>query len=371
MKKLIVLLLFLSIYSSFSQASLTTTYKSVLGFRINLGETWSKTSKEDLFSKLKEVKNLKTKHIFDLDIDNCFHKDSNNDKGFPYFIVKTINKTAKYEDEYSEVIEKLQKLVSQKSETQNISNDTESSSNINIEVEKYYNESTMKVMLRSTDIGRDAKGDLMVIMALYFGKNASFMVIYCGYKDEYNLDKGKISRIFTSVKDISTIMFTKEYLETHNKATKFYNDGVKSTNSEDAVKLFTKAIETYPKEDSVFKASAYYNRAISKKQLREIDLNDIVEDYTYSIEYDPFQYQSYTNRGYIKFYKNDCYGAIDDFEKAIKFDNYISYFTPIAIGNKGLAMLTLRKEGCPYLKESIDLGNQNVIEIYKNNCEKK
>jgi tetratricopeptide (TPR) repeat protein len=371
MKKLIMLFLFLSIYSSFSQASLTTTYDSVLGFRLNLGETWSKTSKNDLFSKLKKVENLKTKHIFDLDIDNCFHKASNNDKGFPYFIVKTIYKTSEYEDKYSKAMEKLQKFISQKSEIQKNNIDIKDTSDINIEVEKYYKESTMKVILNPVDIGRDSKGELIVIIGLYFGKNASFMVMYCDYKDEYHLNKSKISRIFSSVKDISVIMITKQYLDTHNKAIQFYNDGVKSSNSEDAVKLFTKAIETYPKEDSVFIASAFYNRAISKKQLREIDLNDIVEDYTQSIEYDPFHYQSYTNRGYIKFYKNDCYGAIDDFVKVIKFDNYISYFSSIAIGNKGLAMLTLRQDGCPYLKEAIDLGNQKVIEIYKNTCEKK
>jgi hypothetical protein len=58
MKKLILLFFSCSLNFSFSQSNMNTTYESVLGFRINLGETWSKTSKEDLFSKLKAVKDL-------------------------------------------------------------------------------------------------------------------------------------------------------------------------------------------------------------------------------------------------------------------------------------------------------------------------
>lgn len=369
MKKLILLLFSFSLNFSFSQSNMNTTYESVLGFRINLGETWSKTSKEDLFSKLKAVKDLKTKHIFDLDIDNCFHKASNNDKGFPYFIVKTIYKTSEHEDKYGKAMEKLQKFISQKSEIQKNNIDTKDSSDINIEVGKYYKESTMKVILNPVEIGKGERGDLIVIIGLYFGKNASFMVIYCDYKDEYNLNKSKVSRIFSSVNDISTIMITKEYLERHFKAIQFYNDGVKASNREDAVKLFTKAIETYPKEDSVFIASTFYNRGVDRGNLPDMNLNDIIEDYNNAIEFDPYDYKAYNNRGYVKTYKNDYYGAIDDFEKAIKIDNHISYYSPMAIGNKGLAMLMLRQDGCPFLKEAISLGNNQIIEEYKKRCE--
>ena len=60
--------------------------------------------------------------------------------------------------------------------------------------------------------------------------------------------------------------------------------------------------------------------------------------------------------------------AIYDFTMAIKFDNYQTLFTRMALGNRGIAKLSIGEDGCEDLKKAIAEGNKNVKSIFNEYC---
>jgi len=61
--------------------------------------------------------------------------------------------------------------------------------------------------------------------------------------------------------------------------------------------------------------------------------------------------------------------AIKDFTSVIKYDNYQTGLTNMALGNRGIAKLYINEDGCADLKNAIEEGNDKVKSIYKENCE--
>jgi len=60
--------------------------------------------------------------------------------------------------------------------------------------------------------------------------------------------------------------------------------------------------------------------------------------------------------------------AIYDFTMTIKFDNYQTEFTGMALGNRGISKLSIGEDGCEDLKKAIEEGNQNVKSIFYEYC---
>ena len=50
---------------------------------------------------------------------------------------------------------------------------------------------------------------------------------------------------------------------------------------------------------------------------------------------------------------------------AIKYDNYNSEYSNMALGNRGLAKLSINKDGCVDLRKAYELGNRSVFSIIK------
>jgi hypothetical protein len=57
-----------------------------------------------------------------------------------------------------------------------------------------------------------------------------------------------------------------------------------------------------------------------------------------------------------------------DFTQTVKYDNYNTEFSIMALGNRGVAKLSLGQDGFPDLKKAIELGNKNVIQAYNELC---
>ena len=170
----------------------------------------------------------------------------------------------------------------------------------------------------------------------------------------------------------------REYLESAlklsydslNTASIYYNLGLTNETllkkSIDAIKFYSLAIENYPISAPNNKAEAYYNRGLSKRFNN--DLKGAIEDYTLSINVRPDYVKPYNNRGYAKLELEDYQGAIIDFNFAIQFDNYKTELTKYALGNRGIAKLSVYQDGCPDLKKAIDLGNVGVKPTYDEYC---
>lgn len=60
--------------------------------------------------------------------------------------------------------------------------------------------------------------------------------------------------------------------------------------------------------------------------------------------------------------------AILDFSQTIKYDNYNTEFTNMALGNRGMAKFSIGQNGCEDLRKAIENGNTNVTSFYNQYC---
>ena len=144
------------------------------------------------------------------------------------------------------------------------------------------------------------------------------------------------------------------------KSSAYYNRGISKKNLKDyqgAITDYTKAIELDPDY-----ADAYINRGISKRNLK--DYYGAITDYTKAIELDPDDADAYNNRGVVKDDLKDYYGAITDYTKAISLDpDYAS-----AYNNRGIVKEKSGKPYCSDYKKACDLGKSDCCEWYNNQC---
>lgn len=93
------------------------------------------------------------------------------------------------------------------------------------------------------------------------------------------------------------------------QSNKFVRQGLRATNPEDKINLFSKAIEMDPEN-----LDAYFYRAVTKDNLG--DFSGAILDYTKVIFFEPSA-DVYFNRGNSKYSLMDYMGAKEDFEKAL------------------------------------------------------
>ena len=356
----ILILIFLS---NFSVAQ--TIYESPLGFSLSFDQTWKRLPKEVLQQRMKDVNDF-LEYRKEIQFDACYQKIGNADMDYPYILFKNVYATTTNEDE----IKKVQEYFTNKPKFEKvIDNLVNGKFDIELKVGKNYYDAKNKILIFTYDMGISIKGNLVGMFAFYFGKNAS-LITYCySYKDEFKYDQKEFLDVIYSIKDKGMVNTMGNYVSKHDLAVKYYNDGKMQSeagNREEAIRLYSKAIENYPVEDNYMKSEAYFNRGLNKRYLN--NFKGAIADYTEAIKLRPDYYKAYNNRGFAKLQIDDYAGAIPDFTQTIKYDNYNTEFSNMALGNRGIAKLSLGQEGCPDLKRAIELGNKNVMQAYNELC---
>jgi tetratricopeptide (TPR) repeat protein len=356
-------ILFLLVLSNYTIAQ--TIYESPLGFSLSFDKTWKRLPKEVLQQKMKDVKDL-LEYRKDIQFEACYQKIGNADMDYPYILFKNIYATTTNEDE----IKKVQEYFTSKPEFDKvIQKMVNGKFDVELKVGKNYYDAQNKILIFTYDMGISIKGNLVGMFAFYFGKKAS-LITYCySYKDEFKYDQKEFLKIIYSIKDKGMATDMSNYTNKHDIAVKFYNDGKMQSeagNRQEAIRLYTKAIENYPTEDTYMKSEAYFNRGLNKRYID--DNKGAIADYTQAIKFRPDYYKAYNNRGYAKLLLEDYTGAIADFTMTIKYDNYNTEFSNMALGNRGIAKLSLGQDGCPDIKKAIELGNKNVLKVYNEYC---
>ncbi len=342
-----------------------TIYESPLGFTLSFDKTWKQIPKDVLHQRKKEVNDF-LEYKKDIQFDACYQKIGNVDMDYPYILFKNICATTNNEDEIKEVHEYFINKSQFDKEIENLVNGKFVAE---IKIGENYYDSQNKILIFTFDMGISIKGNLVGMFAFYFGKNAS-LITYCySYKDEFKYDQKEFLDIIYSIKDKGMVNTMSNYVSNHDLAVKYYNDGImqsESGNREDAIVLYTKAIENYPVEDKYMKSEAYFNRALNKRFLN--NFRGAIADYTEAIKLRPDYYKAYNNRGFAKMQIEDYSDAIVDFTQTIKYDNYNTEYTKMAFGNRGLAKLSIGLDGCPDLIKAIELGNINLKSAFKELC---
>lgn len=342
-----------------------STYESPLGFTLAFDKTWKRLPKEVLSQKMKDVKSL-LEYRKDIQFDACYQKIGNADMDYPYILFKNVYVTTTNEVE----IKNVQEYFTNKPEfDKTIQRMVNGKFDFELEIGKNYYDAENRMLVFTYDVGISIKGNLVGFFAFYFGKNAS-LITYCySYKDEFKYDQKEFLDIIYSIKDKGMVSNMSDYLTKHDVAIKFYNDGKGQSelgNRQNAINLYSKAIENYPMEDKYMKSEAYYNRGLNKRYIN--DYQGAISDYTEAINLRPDYYKAYNNRGFAKLLIEDYTGAIYDFTMTIKYDNYNTEFTRMALGNRGIAKNAIGQDGCSDLKKAIELGNTKVTQTYNEQC---
>jgi tetratricopeptide (TPR) repeat protein len=302
----------------------------------------------------------------EVQFDACYQKIGNADMDYPYILFKNIYATTTNEDEIQQIKEYFTNKTGFDKAVQNLVN---GKFDVELKIGKNYYDVKNKILIFTYDMGISIKGNLVGMFAFYVGKKASLLTYCYSYKDEFKYDQKEFLEVIYSIKDKGMSSTMSDYTAKHDIAIKFYNDGKSQSstgNRQEAIKLYTKAIENYPVEDNYMKSEAFYNRGLNNRYLDNI--KEAINDYTEAIKLRPDYYKAYNNRGYAKLLLEDYSGAIPDFTMTIKYDNYNTEFTNMALGNRGIAKMSLEQNGCPDLKNAIDHGNRSVINTYNQYC---
>ena len=353
MKKLIFVLIYAALTNyGFSQ----TIYESPAGTNFKLGESWKQKNLDIITQKIGEIYSF-CDFAEDLSFDAYFQKSFSDSIKTPYILFKTtlLDKV--------NINEEIKKGVTYFQNNKYLEDASKEFCNnifeIEIENNNIYIDTVSNILIASYD-AKIENIEIDFIMGFCIEEN-SFEQLYCYASKEQTEIK----------KEFIRIIYSKNKFNNKNivLAKKYFNEALaysKQNNHLRAISLYSKAIDNYPLNNKMEKAQAFYNRGFHKKFTN--DLNGALLDFSEAIKLQPKDYKSYNNRGYIKLELQDYKGAIEDFNKTIEFDNYKSEFTIIAIGNRGIAKLNLNQDGCKDLKESINLGNLEIMEIFKQNC---
>ncbi|MEC7783962.1 MAG: tetratricopeptide repeat protein [Bacteroidota bacterium] len=364
MKVKILVLLFIlnSTLFAFGQ----TTYNNPLGFTIDFDKSWRRLPKEILYEKTAMIKDLMD-YKKNIQYDACFQKSGNADMDYPYILFKNYYATTTNKEE----IENLEKFYTDKFGVNQVLESLETDQvKMNLEIGKTYYDEKKQILIFTYNVDLNIKGKLVGLIAFYIGKSATLQILCYTYADEFKYDQKEFLDIIYSIKDIGmeTDMFT--YLKNHDQAVLYYNMGLQHSNignPSKAIDFYTLAIDLYPKEDSYQISEAYYNRGYNKRKMDNI--NGAISDYTKAIEFRPDYFKAFNNRGFAYLISENYEEAIKDFTSVIKYDNYQTEFTNMALGNRGIAKLKINQDGCADLKKAIEEGNDNVKLIFKGYCE--
>lgn len=223
---------------------------------------------------------------------------------------------------------------------------------------KYYNETEKVLTYAISEYPENPKINAK-LGYLYLEQNKKIKAVEC-FEKVLNANLG------VDVRDGVIFIINKSK---HDIAVDYYNEAKNQSsqgNYENAINLYSKAIEYYPINEKQLKAEAFYNRGVNKRKINES--SDAINDYTMAIKLKPGYYKAYNNRGFVYLMQEDFLQAIDDFTLTIKYDNYGSNYTSMALGNRGIAKISIELDGCDDLKEALRLGNNKVLSLINQFC---
>jgi len=362
----IKILFFLFAINSIVIAFGQTTYNNSLGFKIEFDKTWRRLPKEVLQEKTRMIKELMD-YKKDILYDACFQKSGNADMDYPYILFKNYYTTTTNKEE----IEKIKKFYSDKFGVNQVLESLETDKvKMNLDIGKTYFDEKRQILIFTYNVDLNIKGKLVGLIGFYIGKSATLQILCYTYADEFRYDQKEFLDIINSITDSGMQTNMSVYLKNHDQAVLYYNDGLKYSgngNPSKAIEYYTLAIDLYPKEDSYQISEAYYNRGFNKRKLNNV--KGAISDYTKAIEFRPDYYKAFNNRGFAYLLLENYKDAIKDFTSVIKYDNYQTEFTNMALGNRGIAKLSINEDGCSDLKKAIEEGNDKIKSIYKQYCE--
>ena len=341
-----------------------TSYRSPLGFSLNFNSSWKRLPKDVLQNKMTEVQNF-LDYRKEISFDACYQKVDKANMEYPYILLKNYYFTTTDENEIQEAKDYFLDRLKIDSISQFIFN---KKIDVELSVDKSYYDSKNKMLIFTFDISINGE-DFVGVMAMCFGKSAILMTSCYSRKNEFISDQKEFLDIIYSLKDVGMTMSISDYTKQHDVAVNHYNDGLNLSTSnkrKEAIISFTKAIDNYSIEDSYLKAEAFYNRGLQKRYLE--DYKGAIVDYSQAILLRVDYYKAYNNRGFAKLLLEDYSGAIADFTSTIKYDNYNTEFSSMALGNRGVSKLAIGQDGCADMKKAIELGNKNIVETYITYC---
>ena len=144
-----------------------------------------------------------------------------------------------------------------------------------------------------------------------------------------------------------------------------YNNSQKG-NYQEAINLYSAAIEAYPIDQLKRKSEAFYNRGLNKRFLN--DFSGAVQDYSEAIKLQPEYYKAYNNRGFLNLKLGKYFNAIEDFDYIINSSNAPLTVKASAYGNRGQSKFNIGQDGCSDLQKAINLGNEGFFATLKAKC---
>lgn len=343
-----------------------TTYKNPLGFTLEFDKTWRRLPKEILQEKTAMIKDLMD-YKGKVQYDACFQKSGNADMDYPYILFKNYYTTTTNNEE----IENLKQLYADKFSVNQVLESLETEKvKMNLDIGKTYFDKKKQLLIFTYNLNLNIKGKLVGMVGFYLGKSATLQILCYTYADEFKYDQKEFLDIINSITDNGMQTDMSEYLKNHDQASTYYNEGLKYSgrgNLNKAIENYTLAINLYPQEDNYQISEAYYNRGYNKR--KGDNLKGAILDYTMAIKLRPDYYKAYNNRGFANLLLENYNEAIKDFSSVIKYDNFQTEFTNMALGNRGIAKLSINEDGCTDLRKAIEEGNNKVKSILKEYCE--
>ncbi len=129
----------------------------------------------------------------------------------------------------------------------------------------------------------------------------------------------------------------------------------------EAIEAYDKAIELDPNDAMTYNNRAYLNQTQNNYQIA-------IEDYSKAIKLNPDYISALVNRGITEMQISQFEKAKLDFEKCVKLDPKAGELRRFL----GLAELNLNNisEACENFETALQLGDQNSIQLIKENCKK-
>jgi tetratricopeptide (TPR) repeat protein len=130
---------------------------------------------------------------------------------------------------------------------------------------------------------------------------------------------------------------------------------------EEAIIAFNKAIELDPKDAITFNNRAYMNQTLGNNELA-------IKDYSRAIELNPDYIGALVNRGITEIELSQFKKAQQDFEKCVTLDPDSGELRRL-LGLSKFYQNTIA-EACKDFRKALELGDQNVVQLIKDNCGK-
>jgi len=259
-----------------------------------------------------------------------------------------------------------------------IKSELETKTSLNIDrpvlIDHYYISENIPAMVSIGRFSGEKDNRVYVASTVIASVNGKFIAFayYLFYKGESSIQRVKsmtdyFTRILIELNPQSTLK-TDSY-EKLKRAIELFNEAYYSSqkgNYQEAINLYSAAINAYPVDHLKRKSEAFYNRGLNKRFLN--DFTGAVQDYSEAIKLQPEYYKAYNNRGFLNLKLGKYANAIEDFDYIINSSDSPLTLKASAYGNRGQSKFNIGQDGCSDLQKAIDLGNQGFLAALEEKC---